>query len=167
MQTDAGGHGQVWHAAGKCAGGQGWQAADPWQVGGQQSGQGHANPRGAAGPRPAPTEGYPVFQIGDNTFETKFAQVKDNQFDGQKGEEQWKSLVGNYLATRRPTMAYIWRWAESRGSNPVTRDEVESFRCWMDEDLHVVDHLLWGFLNLNLTGAAREIFSNTGQSNCL
>ena len=30
--------------------------------------------------------------------------------------------------------------------------------------LSVIDHLLWGFLNLNLTGAAREIFSNTDSS---
>ena len=37
----------------------------------------------------------------------------------------------------------------------------------MDEDLHVMNHLLWEFVNLNLTGAAHEIFSNTGKSNGL
>ena len=74
---------------------------------------------------------------------------------------------GNYLATRHPMMAYVLRWAENRGKNRVIRDEVESFRRWMIEDPHVVDHFLWGFRDLNLTGAAREIFSNTGRSNGL
>ena len=103
--------------------------------------------------------------MSDNIFETKFAQSKDNQFDGHKGGEHWKSLVGNYLATRHPMMACILRWAEGRGNNPVTSDSVESLRRRMDEDPHVINHLLWGFMNLNLTGAAHEIFSNTGQSN--
>ena len=53
-------------------------------------------------------------KIGDNTFETKLPQLKDNQFDGQKGGEQWKSLVGNYLVSRHPMMAYVPRWAENR-----------------------------------------------------
>ena len=46
----------------------------------------------------------------------------------------------------------------------MTREAVEELKGWMDEDPDVVDHLLWGFLNLNLAGAAREIFCNTGQS---
>ena len=94
-------------------------------------------------------------------------QLKENQFDRQKGGEQWKSLVGNYLVIRHHMMAYILRWAEGRGNNPVTRDAVESFKRWMDEDPHVIDHLLWRFLNLNLAGAARGIFSNTCFSNGL
>ena len=64
-------------------------------------------------------------------------------------------------------MAYILKCAEGRANNPVTKDNVESFRRWMDEDPHVMNHLLWEFVNLNLTGAAHEIFSNTGQSNGL
>ena len=34
----------------------------------------------------------------------------------------------------------------------------------MHEDPHVIDHLLWGVLELNFTSAAREIFCNTGRS---
>ena len=37
----------------------------------------------------------------------------------------------------------------------------------MDEDPHVINNLLWEFVNLNLTGAAHEIFFNTRQSNGL
>ena len=75
--------------------------------------------------------------------------------------------MGNYLVARHPTMAHILRWAENRGSSPVTKDDVESFRRWMDEDPHVINHLLWGFMNINFVGAAKEIFSNTDQSNGL
>ena len=100
-------------------------------------------------------------------FETKFAQYKENQFDGQKGGEHWKSLVGNYFVYRHPMMTHILEWAENRGSNPVTKGDVEKLRPWMNEDPHVINHLLWGFLNINLVGAAKDIFSNTEQSNGL
>ena len=100
-------------------------------------------------------------------FETKFAQYKENQFDGQKGGEHWKSLVGNYCVARHHMMTHILEWAENRGSNPVTKDDVEKLRPWMNEDPHVINHLLWGFLNINLVGAAKDIFSNTEQSNGL
>ena len=61
-------------------------------------------------------------------------------------------------------MQYVLKLAEIRGNVPVTREAVGESRGWMDEDPHVIEHLLWGFLDLNLTGAAREIFCITGQS---
>ena len=125
------------------------------------------NPGGTIHPWPPPARAYAHLRVESTIFETKFGQSKENQFDGQKGGEQWKSLVGNYLVARHPMMAHILRWAENRGSNPVTKSGVESVRLWMDEDPHVINHLLWGFMNINLVGAANEIFSNTEQSNGL
>ena len=58
-------------------------------------------------------------------------------------------------------MYYMLKWAETREKTPITREAVEQLRGWMDEDPHTVDHLLWGFLSVNLTGAARDIFCNT------
>ena len=70
--------------------------------------------------------------LGSLGSETKFAQLKKNKFYGQRGREQWKSLVGNYLVTRH--RIYILGWAESCGGNPVTKAAVESLRRWRDED---------------------------------
>ena len=103
-------------------------------------------------------------RYGDSTFETKYANDSKNQFDGQSGGEQWKSVVGNYLVTRCPIMFHVLKWAETRGNAPITREAVEDLKGWTDEDPLIIDHLMWGFLHLNLTGAAREIFCNTCHS---
>ena len=71
------------------------------------------------------------------------------------------------LVARHPMMAYVLKLAEGRANNPVTKDNVESFRRRIDEDLHVMNHLLWEFVNVSLTGATHEILSNTSQSNGL
>ena len=120
------------------------------------------NPGGSADPWPRPSGAWQRMRPGDNTFETKYASDAKTQFDGQKDGEQWESVVGNYLISRSPIMAHALRWAAARGNTPITKEAVESLRGWMDEDPLVVDHLLWGFLNINLTGAAREIFCNVG-----
>ena len=53
------------------------------------------NPGGSTRPWPPPAGGYASLRLDSTIFETKFAQYKDNQFDGQKGGEHWKALVGN------------------------------------------------------------------------
>ena len=68
-----------------------WQAGrqSSWQTGGVQGGhaeQDHTNPGGAADPWPVPIGSYSSFKIGDNTFETKFAQLKEISLTGKKSD---------------------------------------------------------------------------------
>ena len=46
-------------------------------------------------------------------------------------------------------------------------DNVRGLQPYLDEDPGVINHLLWGFLGINLTGAARDIFGNGNYSNWL
>ena len=62
-------------------------------------------------------------------------------------------------------MKYLLTWAEKRGNNPITKEDLEPLRSWMDEDPWLVGHLMWAFLAVNLTGAALAIHANCDESN--
>ena len=61
-------------------------------------------------------------------------------------------------------MKYVLKWEESHGTNIITPSNVMSLAPHLDEDPFVMNHLLWAFLNVNLTNAAREIFCNVPDS---
>ena len=91
-------------------------------------------------------------------FETKFGQDSKNQFDGgQKGGEQLKVLIRGYFVGKLPIMKHLLAWAERHGTVPISESEVEALRCHLDECPVVISHLLWAFLKVNFTAAARYI----------
>ena len=106
----------------------------------------------------------PTLKYDSKIFETKFAQEAKNTYDGSKGGEAWKVLIRGYLLGRVPMMKYVLKWAEDHGSNPVTAQGIAGLVDYLDEEPMVLIHLLWAFLNVNLTGAAREIFCNVEDS---
>ena len=61
-------------------------------------------------------------------------------------------------------MGCLLKWAEDHGGNNVTMEGIQQLINFLDEDPIVVNHLLWAFLNVNLTGRAREIFCNVQDS---
>ena len=71
----------------------------------------------------------------------------------------------NYLIGRAPDMLELLQWAESRnvGSDPkpITSADVRVLTTVNGVDPNVLDGHLWAFLNLNLTGQAKEVFNNT------
>ena len=97
-------------------------------------------------------------------FETKFAQESRNQFDGSKGGEAWKVLIRGYLLGKIPMMKHILKWAEDNKTTEIHTGAVGSLGPYLDEDPFVISHLLWAFLNVNLTGKAREVFCNVPDS---
>ena len=116
------------------------------------------------GPWPAPTGSGPTLKCDAKFFEVKVAQDTRNQFDGVKGGEAWKVLVRGYLLSRLPMMGHLLRWAECHGNREINPQMVNDLSSYLDEEPYVVSHLLWGFLNVNLVGKAREIFCNVGDS---
>ena len=126
-------------------------------------GYAHLGPRGPTGWPPA-TGNAAKHGVGARIFETKFAQESKNQFAGVRGGEAWKVLIRGYLLGRAPIMKFLLKWAEDFGTMEITSDAVQGLKMFMDEDPEVMDHLLWAFLNINLTGAAREIFCNCQDS---
>ena len=65
---------------------------------------------------------------------------------------------------KAPMMKHMLRWAESYGSVAITASDIANMVPYLDEDPAVMSHLLWAFLNVNLTQAAREIFCNVPDS---
>ena len=63
-----------------------------------------------------------------------------------------------------PIMKHLLAWAERHGTVPISESVVDASRCHLDECPVVISHLLWAFLNVNLTAAAREIFFNVADS---
>ena len=61
-------------------------------------------------------------------------------------------------------MGCLLKWAEDHGGNNVTMQGIQQLINFLDEDPFVINHLLWAFLNVNLTGRAREIFCNVQDS---
>ena len=97
-------------------------------------------------------------------FEEKIASMKEKQYDGSKNGEVWRTDTMNYLIGRAPDIEGLLRWAESRNLQqdppPISRTEVNLQVTPNGVDPSVLDGHLWGFLNLNLTGQAKEIFNN-------
>ena len=57
-------------------------------------------------------------------------------------------------------MKHLLEWAEEFGKVEITQRDVEGLRGFFDEDPVVISHLMWGYFNVNLTGAAMEMFNN-------
>ena len=100
-------------------------------------------------------------------FETKFALDTRNQFDGVKNGVHWKGHTHDYLVSRYPKMHDILQWVEQRGSQTITTMDASALQLWIEDDVLVISHLLWGYLNICLTGEALEIFRNVQVSNGL
>ena len=91
-----------------------------------------------------------------------------HQFDGsEKTGEGWRGKIRDFLVGRIQVIKWLLKWADDFNTEVVTRAHVESLKPYMDEDRTVINHLLWAFLSVNLTGAAREIFGNAPDSNGL
>ena len=113
---------------------------------------------------PPPTGSIPSLKYDSRAFETKVGQESKNQYDGGKGGEAWKVLIRGYLLGKAPMMGHLLKWAEDHGSASVTMESIGTLVGCLDEDPFVIGHLLWAFLNVNLTHKAREVFCNVPDS---
>ena len=73
-------------------------------------------------------------------------------------------LMRGYFVSKVPMMSCVIKWIEDHGGSDVTADGIGGLRSFLDEDPYVMSHLMWGYLNVNLTAKAREIFCNVPDS---
>ena len=73
-------------------------------------------------------------------------------------------LIRGYVLWKVPVMGAVLKWVEDHGGQPVTEQGIMRLTTCLDEDPFIVNHLLWAFLNINLTAKAREIFCNVSDS---
>ena len=100
-------------------------------------------------------------------FEMKFALETRNQFDGNKNGTHWKRIVSGHFIGQYLKMFDIFNWAEQQRNTTITTELAQSLQPWVDDDILIISHLMWKFLNVNLTDSAFEIFSNVPISNGL
>ena len=101
-------------------------------------------------------------------LDVKYAMDIRHQYDGnEKAGEQWKTGTKIFLIGRIMILKEMLKWAEDHDNTMVTAEATQSLQVHMAEDPTVVSHLLWAYLGVNLTGAAREIYGNVEQGNGL
>ena len=66
-----------------------------------------------------------------------------------------------------PIVKQLLQWAEDFRKSVITTEHVDMLEPFMDESPRVVNHLIWGYLALNLTGLAHDIFANVEEFNGL
>ena len=114
-----------------------------------------------------PTGSWSRLGFDSKIFETKFAQEKQNQWDGKADGHGWKEFIRCYLIGRMPQVKHVLKWAEQHQACEIATTSVAQLRPHMDEDPVVINHLLWAFFNVNLVDKARDIFCNVEESHGL
>lgn len=97
-----------------------------------------------------------------NLFSEKVALSKENQFDGKKQRSTWKTTTRNYFLTKATDIDYILDLVEAHEDVPAKAHDIGVALRGILRSARVqyLAEEVWGYLNLNLTDAAREIFEN-------
>ena len=104
-------------------------------------------------------------------FEEKVAQNPMNQFT-EDGQEKWKKTIRNYMIGKRDEMKNMLNWAESFQKQVISFQNVADLRSGGQMTDTGFDPVrasaeLWAFLNLNLTGSAKNKFDKAEELNGL
>ena len=125
-------------------------------------------PRAPAALRPRGPTGWRMavgaeskLSFDSKMFESKIAQEVRNQFDRGKTGATWKTLTRGYLISRCHMAKYLLQWAEDFKKDRITPEHVYALTPFMGENPLVIDHHLWAFFNLNLTGMAERYFATS------
>ena len=120
--------------------------------------------------QPEPPGDKPTITLYSKVFEDKIAQDSKNQYNGTSDEAPaWRIFTRNYLFGVMHEIDELFDWAEQRQHDPITAEEFakECEGKMMDCDPKVLNHHLWRYLNLNLTGDAKMILQNATRANGL
>ena len=102
-------------------------------------------------------------------FDEKVAKDKDLQYDGNDNTgPRWITKTRKYFIGRAPDVKPMLKWAEARGDEPISEDDIKAAGLVMGEaDPMILNHHVWAYLNLNLIGNAELIFNNVKDENGL
>ena len=88
--------------------------------------------------------------------------TKEFQYHGKEGGASWRLLITNYLLSQIPAMEALLRSAESLDDEPATLHTLVNRGLGVSPDtLQKLSRDLWGFLNLNMQGSARDRVNNS------
>ena len=139
-------------------------AADPWQA--------YLNQARGGSSEPQPAGGLPQFMTthlltppdmkDKRKFNEKVASMTGRQFDGVNDGGAWRIWCRNYLVSQAREMDVLLKIAESSEDREITTHAIQTDTAsWIHpERVHALSFELWGFLNSNLTGKAKQKFDN-------
>ena len=116
-----------------------------------------------------PGQGHQL-SLYSKVFEDKVAQESKNQFNGSSDSgPTWRIFTRNYLMGTMPEVKALLKWAEERQHAKIEYDDLIALNetRMLDNCAVVMSHHVWRYLNLNLTGGAKTIHTNTDESNGL
>ncbi len=172
--SHSGGHGQ-----GHDGGHGPWGHFPPNRRGFGGHGSGPGGSRGPGGPGGPPGGGAHMtgvpgqghqLSLYSKVFEDKVAQESKNQFNGSSDSgPTWRIFTRNYLMGTMPEVKALLKWAEERQHAKIEYDDLIALNetRMLDNCAVVMSHHVWRYLNLNLTGGAKTIHTNTDESNGL
>ncbi len=143
-------------------------------------------PRGGSGggaPGPAGPTAHDIFsddgqparrllKSSKSPFDTKAAKDEIPRYDGKTKPELWRKKITYYLHSKNANMKNLLRWAELQEVPIVSAglatawNEVDSL-AMLSDDPEVLSYHLWGFLNVNLTDAAWDLFDGVAMESGL
>ncbi len=113
-----------------------------------------------------------LFKSSKSPFDTKAARDELPRYNGKDKAELWRKKVTYYLHSRNANMKNLLRWAELE-AEPITSETLTQATYHADtlamlsDDAEVLSYHLWGFLNVNLTDAAWDLFDGVTIENGL
>ena len=113
-----------------------------------------------------PTGTWTRLGFDSKVFETKFAQEKQNQWDGKADGHGLKEFIRCYLIGRMPQVKQVLRWAERQDHTPI-KNETFSYAVsgrMTEEQAANLTTQLWGFLAAVVSGSAETIFKRADTS---
>ena len=125
-----------------------------------QGGQPQRPPQAAA----APVAHFPGREYDHKrpVFDDKVAMDASHRYN-EKTQEEWLKTTKNYLVSKAYEMELLLDWAEGFQLHPISPADVaacDSAPCMTNIAATRLDRELWSWLNLNLTGSAKETFDN-------
>ncbi len=100
-------------------------------------------------------------------FVEKTAKEPLFQYDGVNRGATWRSDVFDYFISKRLDGMPWLEWAEKKGAVEITKEAIDAKKLggglMTELNPHVFSHHVWGFLQLCLTGSARQTFKNTAK----
>ncbi|MBV60664.1 MAG: hypothetical protein CMH65_05125 [Nevskiales bacterium] len=152
--------------------------------GGPPRGPGGAGPPGGGGFGPSQPMTHDIYsedghhaprrlmKSSKSPFDSKAARDELPRYDGKTKPELWRKKVTYYLHSKNANMQNLLRWAELQ-KDPITSETLaiavyeENSLAMLSDDPEALSYHLWGFLNVNLTDAAWDLFDGVDMENGL
>ncbi len=148
---------------------------------GGRGGDGPGGGGGGGGGRPGMPAQHDIFsddghhklkKSSKSPFDSKAARDELPRFNGKDKPELWRKKVTYYLHSKNANMQNLLRWAELQTEEITSQRLADAINhadslAMLSDDPETLSYHLWGFLNVNLTDSAWDLFDSVSIENGL